>query len=305
MGNWSILRQPYTVLEPAPAQIRSAGFIGLFIGLFLLVFEPFGLSQWQTDHKWPKMLGFGWITFIITAIHFTVWPALFPQFFAEQRWTVGRSIGFVLLNILLIAVGNFLYLGFLLNLPFSWVNLGWMVLVTLAVGVFPSAGTVMLGYIRRLHKYQDLAATMQPMAHPSPAPELEQTPQTDAFRQPELSLISLLADNEKDSLTIAPTDLLFIESSDNYCTVYYGQNGKLHKPLLRSSLSRMENQLANYPRLVRCHRSFIVNLDKVERVTGNAQGYKLHLLHGELEVPVARRYNETLVAGLRNPLPPT
>jgi DNA-binding LytR/AlgR family response regulator len=92
--------------------------------------------------------------------------------------------------------------------------------------------------------------------------------------------------------------LLFIESSDNYCTVVYLENGQLVKPLLRSSLSRLESQI-DMPHIVRCHRSYVVNLDRVERVTGNAQGYKLHLMGGQLQVPVARRYNDTLVAELR------
>jgi len=35
-----------------------------------------------------------------------------------------------------------------------------------------------------------------------------------------------------------------------------------------------------------------VNLDKVEKITGNAQGYKLHLETPELFVPVARKYSE-------------
>ncbi len=295
MSIWSVLRQPYTVLDPPPVQIRSAGVIGLFVGFFLLIFQPFGLGEWQTEAKWLKILGFGFITFVLTTIHFTLWATLFPRFFSEQRWTVGRSIWFILLNILLIAVGNFLYIGALLNLPFEWVNLGWMVIVTLAVGVFPSAGTVLLGYIRRLREYRDSAATLQPRSLPTQNQPLP-IPNATADSPP----LTLLADNEKDTLTLSPTNLLFIESSDNYCTVYYLHNGKLQKPLLRSSLSRMETQLANHPRLVRCHRSFVVNLDKVERVTGNAQGYKLHLLNGELEVPVARRYNETLVAGLRS-----
>lgn len=294
MGIWSILRQPYTVLDPPSAQIRSAGAIGLFVGFFLLIFQPFGLGEWQTDYKWLKILGFGFITFAFTALHFTLWPRLFPNFFAEKCWTVGRAVWFIILNVLIIAIGNFLYLGGLLNLPFSWTSLGWMILVTLAVGIFPVIGTVLFGYIRRLREYRDSAATLKPRRLP---PQNQPLPITN--NTADLPPITLLADNEKDILTLSPADLLFIESSDNYCTVYHIYNGKLRKPLLRSSLSRMENQLAAYPHLVRCHRSFIVNLDKVERVTGNAQGYKLHLFGSELEVPVARRYNETLVARLR------
>ena len=116
--------------------------------------------------------------------------------------------------------------------------------------------------------------------------------------------LTLIADNEKDVLKLQPDDLLFIESSDNYCTIVHLKDepvgaGKLLKPLLRSSLSRLETQI-NRPHIVRCHRSYVVNLNRVERVTGNAQGYKLHLLNGQLQVPVARKYNDTLVTELKS-----
>ena len=71
------------------------------------------------------------------------------------------------------------------------------------------------------------------------------------------------------------------------------------KPLLRSSLSRLEKQI-DQPHIVRCHRSYVVNINRVERVTGNAQGYKLHLFAGQFLIPVARQYNESLVAGLKD-----
>ncbi|WP_019988923.1 LytR/AlgR family response regulator transcription factor [Rudanella lutea] len=292
---WSVFRQPYTVLEPPAVQIRIAGLIGLFVGLFLVVFQPFGLAEWQTDYKWLKICGFGFVSFVITAIHFTLWPTLFPRFFAEQHWTVGRAIGFVLLNLLQVTFGNFFYLNLFAKLPFTLDNLIWGVLATLGVGVFPVAGVIVGGYIRRLRTYRDLAAQLHPVGLPPDreSPTAEQAP----AQMP--APVTLIAENDKDSLTLSPTELLLIESSDNYCTVYFLKDRRMQKVLLRSSLSRLESQLMEQPRLVRCHRSYVVNLDRVERVTGNAQGYKLHLLQGELEVPVARRYNETLVAGLK------
>jgi hypothetical protein len=288
-----IFRQPYAVLEPPIRQVFSAALIGSFIALFLLLFEPFGLNLWQTDHKWLKIAGFGLITFVLTTLHYIIWPTLFPHFFAERQWTVGRAILFLLLNVAVIAIGNFLYLGWLLRLPFSWENLGGVLFFTMAVGIFPVGGSILYGYIRRLRMYEQGAAQI----HPPTTMPLEKTVPNSPLAS--VDILTLTADNEKDTLKLTPTDLLFIESSDNYCTVYYLREGKLQKPLLRSSLSRMESQLTAQPRLVRCHRSFIVNLDQVERVTGNAQGYKLHLFDGQLEVPVARRYNETLVAGLK------
>ncbi len=87
-------------------------------------------------------------------------------------------------------------------------------------------------------------------------------------------------------------------SRSSTVTVVYLKNGQPVKPLLRSSLSRLEGQI-NRPDIVRCHRSFVVNLDRVEKVTGNAQGYKLHLLDGQFQIPVARKYNDSLVAQLK------
>ncbi|KAB7732248.1 LytTR family transcriptional regulator [Rudanella paleaurantiibacter] len=297
---WSLLRQPYTVLEPPAVQVRVAGLIGLFVGLFLVVFQPFGLAEWQTSAKWLKISGFGLVSFVLTAVHFTLWPTLFPRFFAEQHWTVGRAIGFVLLNLLQVTFGNFFYLNLFAKLPFTLDNLIWGVLATLGVGVFPVTGVIVGGYIRRLRAYQNLAAQLHPVGVlPKEETSAPQTSPIQTIAEQGFASATLIAENDKDSLTLSPIDLLLIESSDNYCTVYFLKDGRVQKVLLRSSLSRLESQLKPFSRLVRCHRSYVVNLDRVERVTGNAQGYKLHLYGGELEVPVARRYNETLVAGLK------
>ena len=89
--------------------------------------------------------------------------------------------------------------------------------------------------------------------------------------------------------------LLFIESADNYSEVVFLQNGQPKKTLLRGSLSRFEEQ-AHHPDVVRCHRSFVVNLQRVESISGNAQGYKLQLQNYPSPIPVARRYGD-FVAG--------
>ena len=177
-----------------------------------------------------------------------------------------------------------------------------MILVTFLISVFPVTGLVLLNYIAQLKKYSQAAAELP--VHISP-PDGVPITNTSGLGPDERSnsTLTLIADNEKDKLTLLTDELLFIESSDNYCTVVYLKNGQPTKPLLRSSLSRLEKQIMQPHTVrkpfVRCHRSYIVNLDRVERVTGNAQGYKLHLLGGQFQIPVARQYNETLVAELK------
>ena len=295
---FSLLNQPYPVNnEPVP-QFRRALFIGLFIGLFLLAFQPFGLSEWETPHKVLKIAGFGAITFLVTAINFTILPRLLPQFFAEQNWTVGREILVITINVLLIAIANRFYLASLLgqgqDSGLSWIG---MIVVTFLISVFPVTGLVLINYITQLKKYTQSAAELP--VHTPVSDNLHSenkiNPESDELLN---AYVTLVADNDKDKLTFSADELIYIESSDNYCTVVYLKNGHPVKPLLRSSLSRLEKQIAQ-PHIVRCHRSYIVNLNRVERVTGNAQGYKLHLLGGQFQIPVARQYNETLVAELK------
>ena len=82
-----------------------------------------------------------------------------------------------------------------------------------------------------------------------------------------------------------------MESADNYAIIYLIENGAQRKEMLRSSLTRLLSQI-NDTEVVRCHRSYIVNLSQVQEVSGNAQGYKLHLENCDALVPVARKYSE-------------
>ena len=279
-----LLQEPYPLEENPWRRLRRAALIGLFVGLFLLLFQPFGLQLWQTERKTLKILGFGVVTALITAVVYLTPAWVWPAQFREERWTVGREILLLNTNLLLIAVGNRLYLNTLLGAdthPLDWLG---TVVVTYLVGLFPVGASVLGNYILRLKRFAARASAV-PVSAPTTAP-------------PAAELV-LVAENEKDTVRVSPSDLLFVESADNYSTIVYWEGDKLARTLLRSSLSRLEGQVPPASGVVRCHRSFLVNLQQVEKVTGNAQGYRLHLAGGQVQVPVARRYNDSLIARLK------
>lgn len=289
----AFLRQPYPGHESTEQMLGRSGLIGAFVGLFLLVFQPFGIDDWQLPAKSLKILGFGLVTFGVLLLDSLGLPRLFPRTFSETNWTVGREIAYILTHMLLITVANRLYLGWLTghSLAGGW---GWVLGMTFLIGIFPAVGVVLTNYIIQLRRYSREAMTLSGELETQPAPAPPALP---------APLLTLLAENGKDALILAPDDLLAIESSDNYCTVHYRKQAQPAKELMRSSLSRLETQLdeqlpADRRPFVRCHRSYVVNLDYVERVSGNAQGYKLHLAQGALVVPVARKYNDTLIRRL-------
>jgi DNA-binding LytR/AlgR family response regulator len=302
----NLLRQPYPQNETPGHGWRLALLFGVFVGAFLTIFQPFDLNTWQTDHKLLKIWGFGGITFVVMVVMMVVVPRLWPRFFVEEGWTVGKQIAYVFVQILLIAVANRLYLVWLVGGAYG-AGWGYSLVVTGLVGIFPTTAAVVANYIRQLKRYQQQAATLSATLPPHPSADTSTSSvavAADGPTEPHQAAIVLVAENEKDTFTLPAADLLAIESSDNYCTVFFARKQTLAKELMRSSLSRLETQLSDFQYIdnvksfVRCHRSYVVNLEQVERISGNAQGYKLHLLGGQLIIPVARKYNDTLIAEL-------
>ena len=276
---FKILQQPY----PFPNKsvgicLRKSLIEGAGVALFFIIFQPFGLNEWQHPYKLWVLIGFGAIVSICTAFNRVVLPVLFPKFFIEQKWVVWKEIADILILLLFITCANMFYSKlFFSYLPLTPIGFIAMFFIVALVGLVPISFGVMSNYIMQLKKYNQTIVV--------------QAYETIKSEEKAITIIKLIAENEKDILELSTDDLFFIESSDNYSTVFYQKSNTLQKELLRSSLTRLEGQI-NYPDIVRCHRSYVVNLDKVEKVTGNAQGYKLHLLSLDLTVPVARKYSE-------------
>jgi hypothetical protein len=87
--------------------------------------------------------------------------------------------------------------------------------------------------------------------------------------------------DEKGTLrfSIKRESFLFLEAADNYVTVNYLDGQKISRFMIRNS---MKNISDNFPgtSLVRCHRSFMVNFDRVKIIRKEKDG-----LHLELDVP--------------------
>lgn len=284
-----ILQQPYPQSGSPRRNAAAAGLTGVFVFCFLWFFQPFGIGNWDAPHKTWYLAGYGLVTAVIVTFDLVVLKCVFSRFFAETHWTVGKAIGWTLFILLSVGAGNHLYANLVGISAFSWRDFFGTLSTTFAVGVFPSVLIPLSNYVYLLRKYSAPATVAQ---NPASSPV-----QSATAERPET--IELVAENGKDRLTIALTDLLYIESSDNYSTVFWakneksatGGNGKIGKELVRSSLSRLETQIT-VPAVVRCHRSYIVNLAKVRSVSGNAQGYKLHLDGLETPIPVARKYSQ-------------
>ena len=96
-----------------------------------------------------------------------------------------------------------------------------------------------------------------------------------------------------------PSDSIFyIGSQDNYVEIRYELDGKLLNYLMRCRTTRLEKQLEGTS-LIRCHRSFIVNLDNVTQFKRENARAVLVLSHPDAKkIPVSKSYYKAIAEHL-------
>lgn len=274
---FSLLNKPYPATEPGKRSILFSIGVGIFVGAFLAIFQPFGTSEIEFDFKILKLLSFGIISGLVVVLFYHFIPLLGLEIMRDKHWTVWKELLYFLCMIVFLAVFNNLYSSYLRGTPFTWSDLLGMVSSTFMIAVVPGFFMVLLDYNHKLKKYVEEVQGFN-------FKQLEQKRIHNA-----VDVVQIPTDNLNDQIPMNPADFLFAEAEGNYLNVSYLKNDILHKKLFRITLKKFENQLT-FENLIKCHRSFIVNLQHVENAKGNAQGYKLKMMGTDDIVPVSRKY---------------
>lgn len=109
------------------------------------------------------------------------------------------------------------------------------------------------------------------------------------------SLINLHDYNGALKLTISADSLYYMESQDNYVKIYYENQGKLLSYMLRCRTKAVEENLAE-TNMVRCHRSFMVNIIKINHIKKEGKARYIVLTNPDIKpIPVSKSYFKNLV----------
>jgi hypothetical protein len=278
------LNQPFPKLTSRWKLIIT---ISLFVTIFLILFQPFGIHLLQ--NKILVLSGYGLVTFLVLFINLIIVEHLFTKTFREKNWTIGKEFLWLLWIIFCIGLGNALFTNYLFD--YFRFNLMFFVkfqLFTLAIGLIPTSILIITKqkYLlqRNIKSAQELNTDLK-------------KGQTSISSN---SLVRIYSDNEKDYIAFTPNDFYFIESSGNYIEIYIKENNQLIHKTLRCTLKRALSFLKDITEIVRCHRAYIVNTAKITSAKGNSQGLKLHLDHCDTEVPVSRNYVDCIRTQIDN-----
>lgn len=262
---------------------------GLFVGLFLIVFQPFGLSAADWEHKTRDLASYGIPSFVVVLMV----NAILLVIGTGAQWKVWQVCLFFVTILILITGANALWGAWLFDECCNWSSVSTMLIQTVAIGFFPVVGTVAYQRMRLVHRHEGVAedlnarisldaeAPRRSMAYPVPS-GVADVP----------DVIRLTGENRGESLDLRRESFYFVEASANYVEVVWkSPGGKMIRTMLRAPLKSIETQLEVWsPTVMRCHRSFVVNRSKVIRAEGNALGLTLSMEDDLLTVPVSRTF---------------
>ena len=291
-----LLFQPYPIDDNIVRKLATILLIGGFVVVFILIFN---LNEEITDYKTLITLGFGLITIIVLTINKIIIPLVLPKYFIQNSWTVLKEILLTLLNISGIGFVILLYANWGGYYEITIKTIFHSIFTSSMIGVFPITFTILIKQNILLKKYLN------------GADELNKYLLTEEFDTInnivlEEQKTTLYSENRKDSLKVRLENIHLIKSVENYVEIYWTIGENIQRTLLRSSLKRINEKFDKQQNLLRCHRKYIVNIDKIISVKGNSQGYKLLINNYDDLIPVSRTYSKyfrTNILSKRNLLP--
>lgn len=282
-----ILREPFPFYLSNDRQNTWLA-IGLaaFTVVLLTVLLP---MEWFWFRKW---LLIGGVIAVVLYSHIIWLPRLFPAVFDPERWTVAKYIGFTIWQLfvigiiasLLVHAGGFHpELSLWENMYAYFINQLTYGSITVILATFVQRDVMLRTSLRNaLHANRELERIRQ----------LNQTPAVAG----KSDTVTIQSDTS-ESVQVNPRDLIYIEAGDNYSTFYWRNGDIVEKKMLRMNLKSIESQLKD-DNIIRCHRSYIVNINAITQVVGNTNGYKLSVRDTDFEVPVSRGKGRDVIGQL-------
>ena len=237
--------------------------VGLGSSFFILLYKPFGIQN-QTGEWLVTVVIFSLGLVFILSVLLMEWvvPAVFPYLF--RQWTLGKAIMWYTWLILFVGFVMFVYKnlwsGFreFTSLEFLLVS-GRVFIIGITVSF------VVLGIWQYISQRKMALVSSQ-------------------------ETYTIKAQNGK-AIQFIPQDILYIQSDDNYVDIHYLAKGVRQKEVLRSSLKSVETQIVNpLSPMVRCHRQYLINLERFQIAKMTTRAMTLALKDYEDEVPVSKKY---------------
>lgn len=273
----NFLKEPFPEEGDFKKEVITDGVIGLFVFLFLFLFQPFSLDELNANLLLKHTFFFGIITFVIGTLFHAARRFLIKVEFDKPSWTFGRWLLSTIQLVLLISIMNFLYLSLISNIfDFSWPMFWNLIYSTFLIAIFPVLFAGLLKVRSGNIQNQKIAEGIQ-------SPDKNHNGELQA---------PIKIDTEQGIETINLNTFIYAEAAQNYVSIH--SEGEPTK-MIRIPMSTFSEMVLTH-NIIRVHRSYIVMVGRITDVNGNAQGLNLSMDGTASIIPVSRKYIPTVRA---------
>ena len=258
-----------------------------FTTLALAVFKPFGLDawHWQGYMHLACIFALGVVVCMLTDAvmkYLVRKPVSMDDSRRDVDYFIRRNLYFQIINTLLVTLMICLYRHFVMSGRIPANHLSWSnFFETLLIIAFCSFAIGLYWRFKFRSRYlaEELAETKllnEQLKAVKPSPVSTSSSDITLFG------------TTNETVTLQVPNLLYIEAVGNYVKVYHLRNGEVRADMLRATSKQIEEELHDYPMIVRCHRAFLVNLSQVEQVVYKSGSMQLVVRHCPEVIPVSR-----------------
>lgn len=269
------MQKNFSFYNTSKFKITLSFSLAIFFYVFIIFFLPFGVDNYNPNHQYNFVFFLEIFFFFVPLLMFSLFNEIIlrPVFFKIpsfkkiiiwSTWTLFllSSVMFITYNIL----GN--WHDFKLSSYFEF-----LIQVSVVL-LFPLVGTFFFFKYRSLqYQIEHILTTKERFLDAS-------------------QLIEFKGQGSKDQITLSLSNFLYGKSHDNYVELYYLEKEQLKTFLMRSSLSNLAESI-NSLVIVRCHRSYIVNLLHVSAVKGKSHDMTLTIDPFHSTIPVSKSYQDS------------
>lgn len=271
-------------------QIIMVLFVSIFAIIFINIYKPFESSQWITARGFSTTMYFVWSSILVLMGMTVVAISRIIMYRYSQKpmhnITIIKYAIWVFIELLLLA-GAFTILAIITSRRGN-INLNSLDPVVIYTQALQNTVFILFipYFISILYfSYQEKTAKLRQLMD-------------ESIGNKSTSLISFRDERGVLQLSVAKENLLYIESADNYICIWYIKNEQLKKQLLRITMKEISEQLAD-TNIVRCHRSYMVNLDLVKVMRREKENLFLELGYPNIkEIPISKTYGEQVLRRL-------
>lgn len=262
--------------------VRTTIFTGLFALAFINFYSPFGVERWvrQDDIQLNEVQLFLYSSLVILTGMAVIVLSRIIMYHSTKKNTLNyfQYSLWIFIEITSMAAFYTIFVKYILQ--------DHRVFYDIAAVTLKNTALVLLIPYTVLWLY---------FAYREKTKELEELSTSSASKIAIDKMMPFYDENGKLKFSVLLDDLLYLEASDNYVSIYYANNDKIAKYMVRNTLKTLEQKLGAFE-IIRCHRSYLVNFNKVKILKREKDGLFLELnAPSDLTLPVSKSYVSSIV----------